>query len=98
MRYTLVARSAAGVDNISHEGMRCKTGIYRVYALGRGDGTWSARETDWRPIEPKSVQRWHQALRREFFCPQNVPIFDAAEGIDALQRGGHPNKGHFSLQ
>jgi len=44
-------------------------------------------------IEDRSVQRWHYALSREFFCPVGVPIRTAAEGIDALKRGGHPNRG-----
>jgi len=25
-----------------------------------------------------------------------VPIYTAAEGVDALKRGGHPNKSHTS--
>jgi len=91
IRYTLVARSPAGVENVSYEGIRCKSGTYKVYALGREDGKWIERGSDWRPIEPKGAHGWHLVLRREYFCPQRVPIFDAAEGVDALRRGGHPN-------
>ena len=93
VRYTLLARSPSGAENVTYEGIRCKTGAYRIYAYGRTGGTWAPRASDWRPIEPKSVQRWHQALWREYFCPQKVPIYDVAEGIDALRRGGHPNSG-----
>ena len=32
MRYVLVARSPAGVENVSFEGMRCVTNEYRIYA------------------------------------------------------------------
>lgn len=97
VRYTLVARSPNGVDNVSFEGIRCTGGLYRVYATGRSDGTWVPRAgSEWREIQPKTIQRWHQALRREYFCPQDAIIFSAAEGIDALTRGGHPNKGHTS--
>lgn len=97
VRYTLVARSPSGVDNVSFEGIRCVGGLVRVYATGRSDGTWTPRaDSRWREIEPKTIQRWHQALRREYFCPQDAIILDAAEGIDALRRGGHPNKGHTS--
>jgi len=91
VRYTLVARSPSGAENVSYEGIRCSEGWLRVYAYGRPGGGWSERDSEWRPIETKTVQRWHNALRREFFCPQRVPIFDPAEGIDALRRGGHPN-------
>ena len=91
VRYTLVARSPSGAENVSYEGIRCSAGSLRVYAYGRLGGGWSERDSEWRPIEPKTVQRWHNALLREYFCPQRVPIYDPAEGIDALRRGGHPN-------
>ncbi len=94
VRYTLVARSPLGAENVSFEGIRCREGTYRVYAFGRSDGRWTERATGWRRIEPKSVQRWHSALWREFFCPQRVPINDAAEGLEALRLGGHPHAGH----
>ncbi len=96
VRYTLVARSPNGVDNVTFEGMRCNGARYRVYAGARNDGTWVKRPTaEWREIEPKSIQRWHQVLRRSYFCPQDAIIFDAEEGIDALKRGGHPRRGNF---
>ncbi|HEV3010392.1 MAG TPA: CNP1-like family protein, partial [Burkholderiales bacterium] len=89
VRYVLVARSSTGTENVSFEGMRCATREVRIYALGR-DGAWVGRETDWRAIQPRSVQRWHNALYREYFCPQAEPIRSAGEGADALRRGGHP--------
>lgn len=88
VRYTLVARSAAGAQNVSYEGMRCRSGEVRIYALGR-DGGWVPSEGGWRAIEPRSVQRWHNALYREYFCPQHEPIASPREGVDALRRGGH---------
>jgi len=91
VRYTLLARSPSGAENVTYEGIRCRTGAYRVYAYGRAGGKWTERASDWRTIEQKTVQRSHHALWREYFCPHRVPIFDAAEGIDALGRGGHPN-------
>ena len=90
VRYTLVARSSNGAENITHEGINCAAGEYRVYAYGRSDGTWQSRPGPWQEISPRSVQRWHNALRREFFCPNGVAVADAAEGIMALEKGGHP--------
>jgi hypothetical protein len=90
VRYVFVARSPSGVDNISYEGINCREGEYRIYAVGRPDGTWSGRPGEWRPISRQSVERWHNALRDEFFCPGGIAIGDAAEGLLALQRGGHP--------
>jgi hypothetical protein len=92
VRYTLLARSASGVENVSYEGIRCGApGSYRVYAFAYG-GKWSRNaNAEWRPIEPKSVQRWHSVLRSQYFCPTRYAIQNAAEGIDALRRGGHPD-------
>ena len=89
VRYTLVARSPEGVSNVSYEGIRCATSSWKMYALGN-DGRWSARESEWRDIKPRSVQRWHLELRHRYFCPGRVAIFTTAEGVNALRRGGHP--------
>jgi hypothetical protein len=90
VRYTLVARSASGADNVTYEGISCVAGEYRVYAFGRADGSWQSRPGLWREISPRSVQRWHNALQREFFCPNKIAVADAAEAVRALELGGHP--------
>ena len=95
VRYTLVARSSAGAQNVTYEGMRCNSGEVRLYAVGR-DGGWGGRQGEWRPIEPRSVQRWHNALYREYFCPQREPIASAQEGVQALRSGGHTAARGFS--
>ena len=87
VRYTLVARSSAGAQNVSFEGMRCATQEVRLYAVGR-DGGWVQRPGQWRPIEARSVQRWHNALYREYFCPNKQPLLSRQEGINSLRRGG----------
>ncbi len=83
VRYVLIARSDSGVDNVSFEGMRCASGEVRIYAVGR-DGRWSGQPGAWRPIQ-LGVQRWHDALYREYFCRQRQAVRDAKEGIDALR-------------
>lgn len=89
VHYVLVARSGAGAENVSFEGMRCDRGEVRIYAVGR-DGGWFGKPGEWRAIQPRSVQRWHNALYREYFCPQREAIASAREGVEALRRGGHP--------
>ena len=89
VRYALIARSPSGFANTSYEGIRCATNAYKVYALGN-DGRWTPKDSEWREIEPRSVQRWHLELRSRYFCPGRMPIYTAAEGVDALRRGGHP--------
>jgi hypothetical protein len=88
VRYVLVARSPSGVDNVTYEGINCREAEYRIYAVGRSDGSWASRPGEWRPITRQSVQRWHNALHGEYFCPNGIAIEDAAEGARALQRGG----------
>lgn len=92
VRYTLVAISPSGYENVSYEGIRCGAGSssYKVFAIG-GDGRWKPAESDWREITPRAIQRWHNELRGRYFCPAHVTIFTAEEGLDALRRGGHPS-------
>jgi hypothetical protein len=87
--YVLVARSLSGVDNVTFEAINCKSDEYRIYALGRADGTWGGQASPWRPIAD-SRQPQHRSLQRDYFCPQSNPISDADEGRRALQDGGHP--------
>jgi hypothetical protein len=88
VRYVLVARSPSGVDNVAYEGINCREAEYRIYAVGRSDASWVSRPGEWRPITRENVQRWHNALRSEYFCPNGIAIENAADGVRALQRGG----------
>lgn len=93
VRYTLVAISPSGYENVSYEGIRCTSGSSssKVFAVG-SDGHWKpASDSEWREITPRAVQRWHNELRGRYFCPAYVTIFSAEEGLDALRRGGHPS-------
>lgn len=89
VRYTVVARSPSGYDNVSYEGIRCKSGAYRVYAIASGD-KWSRANADWKQIESNVTVPLQRQLERYYFCPLRVAIQNAAEGVDALRRGGHP--------
>lgn len=93
IRYTLVARSSSGTDNLSFNGLHCKSNEHRLYATGRtSDKTWVVtRDSGWKEVQPKTVTRQHLVLMRDFFCPAAVPIMTREEGIDALRRGIHPH-------
>jgi hypothetical protein len=86
VRYTLVARSPENAENVSYEAMSCLMGQYRVQAVGRLDRSWAGRGGEWRAI----ADNWRRTLYREYFCPQNEAIRSAADGVRALQQGGHP--------
>ena len=90
VRFTLVARSPSGVDNVSYEGLRCPR-EHRLYAVARADGSWSGKESDWREFARGTSLGWQYALALRFFCPHRDPIRSAAEGVDALRRGSHPS-------
>jgi hypothetical protein len=89
VRFVLVARSPSGVDNISYEAINCREAEFRLYAIGRSDGTWVNRPGEWRTLR-QSAQRAESTLQREFFCPGGIAIADAADGVRALEQGGHP--------
>jgi hypothetical protein len=95
VRYTLVARSSSGVDNVSYEAIRCASAEYRVYYLGQADHTWGGRPGNWALIA-QSRQVHLRPLYRDYFCPQSNPIRDADEGRMALRQGGHPWAKGFS--
>lgn len=69
IRYTLVATSASGVQNISYEGIRCASFEKKLYAFGHTDGSWSrARHSEWRLIVRNAANRQHAILFKDFFC------------------------------
>lgn len=92
VRYTLVARSTAGTESVSFNGLRCKARAHRVYATGHSaDKNWSAAfDSQWKELQPRAFSRPHQALMRNFFCPAGIAITSRDEGVDALRRGAHP--------
>lgn len=91
VRYVLIVKTPGGATNVTFEGIRCATGEHRLYASGRADGTWAnARQTAWRPIENKPVNRHHAALNSEFFCVVGIPIANPEEGREALRLGRNP--------
>ena len=87
VRYTVVARSRSGADNVSYEGLNCKASEYALYAVGEADRSWRKSAGAWKPIERG---RWQHTLAQQYFCPRGIAIGSTAEGIDALRRGGHP--------
>lgn len=90
VRYTLVARSPSGVENVTFEAIRCPD-QYRVLAVGQSGGKWGGRQSDWREIARGGALSWQYALARNYFCPHRDPIRTADEGVDALRRGSHPS-------
>jgi hypothetical protein len=89
VRYVVVVRTSGGVDNVSFEALNCKEREFRSYARGTSERKWIARPTEWRAIEPRGHQGQY-TLHWEYFCPNRIAIYTAAEGVSALEKGGHP--------
>ena len=68
VRYTAVIRSPSGATNVSHEGLRCLTAEYKVYAFGTKGEEWSlARAPKWQPIGPLDANYRH-GLYKDYLC------------------------------
>lgn len=92
VRYVVTVKSPAGATSTNFEGMRCDARERRLYAFGRPDSTWAkAKTSSWARISNAGANRYAYALMREYFCPGGVAIRSAAEGVNALRRGGHPD-------
>lgn len=92
VRYALIVETGGGARNVTYEGMDCREGRWKIFGIGRSDGTWAeSRNKDWRPIENKPVNRHHAAIYRDLFCPNGAAILSAEEGINALRLGKHPS-------
>jgi hypothetical protein len=85
VRYTLIARSASGAENVTYEGLRCSTAEVRIYALGHGRG-WVLGTGGWRVVQPGGAQRWHRALHREYFCSPRQRVTNRRDAVDSLRR------------
>jgi hypothetical protein len=91
IRYTMVVEAAGGARNVTHEGLRCATREFRIYAFGQRDGSWSkSRGNEWRQVRDAAANRQHAALMGEYFCTPVVGGKMTPERMrEALRRGGH---------
>ncbi len=89
VRYTVIAKSADGVLNISYEGMRCAEREFRVYAFGSNGNTWvEVRNSKWEPIRSEKRNAQRAVLHSDYFCPMSGNIATAEQGVRALRMGG----------
>ena len=86
VRYTLVARSPSGGENVSYEGIRCETYESKTYAFGGADGSWAqARNQQWKPYS-RYQSGLHLVLADDFFCSASGAK-TAEEAVRGLVRG-----------
>ncbi len=87
VRFTSVITSASGVENVSYEGIRCKSGERKLYASGRPDGSWNAfPNADWRRISSGGANSYHATLLQEFFCDGDTVAGKVPMMVERLRR------------
>ena len=88
VRYTVVSTSSSGAQNISHEGIDCKSHSFRRYAYGTKDGKWSrSRRDKWEPISSMSQNQLHYTLHSQYFCQAGHTSGSASEILTRIRYG-----------
>ena len=88
IRYAIVIKSPSGASTVNFEGMRCPDWLRVLYAFGQSDGTWAkARNSEWKPIGGSGPNGYQYVLYRHYFCPEGIPVRDAAQAATLLRRG-----------
>lgn len=91
LRFTLVSRSSAGAQNITHEGIRCETSERKLYAIGRDDKTWTKpRHSEWQSLDFVKQFYAQRELSRNLLCPDKQIIKSKEEAIKVLKEGKNP--------
>lgn len=69
VRFVLVIRSAADVDNVSFSGLRCETKEWKDYAFAGRDQTWRVDDkAQWRRIQVRTRNNFQETLFKDYFC------------------------------
>jgi len=67
-RVTMVTRHKSGSQTVTREGIRCKTGQYRIYAIANG-GQWSVPKASvWRDIPMTGYKTLRSELLSSVLC------------------------------
>lgn len=84
VRYTVVATSSGGGQNVSYEGINCGSMEFRRYAYGVSGKQWArARRDKWERISSMSQNQLHYSLFTHYFCQGRLV---AGKPADILNR------------
>ncbi|MBK7364436.1 MAG: CNP1-like family protein [Nitrosomonas sp.] len=91
IRFALISKSSEGAENVSFEGIRCRTRERKRYAIGRLNKTWvHSRQPEWQLLNNAGQNHALRELARFYFCPQDIMVSSQQEAIQALKAGIHP--------
>jgi hypothetical protein len=86
VRYTLVARSKTGSENVSFQGLRCDSPEYKIFAYGTRGGFKRVEGVDWQRIGPSDADQVQRELQRFYLCqPSHHIPRERSEMIWALR-------------
>ena len=93
LRYTLVARSASGVDNVSYEEFDCPNENWRMNALWNdGAHRWDAvAAPSWIGVDVGGGGNLHAVLDTQYFCKDGSVDGDLRALSRRLRAGLHGN-------
>jgi hypothetical protein len=76
------------VVNGIYEGVRCATGMAKVYARHNPDSGWvAARDSDWQPVHQTRNSRYSLLIARNGVCVGNGPNISAQQIVRDLRAG-----------
>lgn len=87
IRYTLRITSSEGVANISHQGLRCDSREFKLFAIAASQNhEWQDTKTaQWRRIQPGHVPQ--ALLARDYLCEDGRPLDNTALMLARLKKG-----------
>jgi hypothetical protein len=85
-RYTVVVRSASGVNNVVHESMNCSERDIKVLAYGTSQGVLKlAQGTVWRRYNHQGPMAYRAILALDYICGDSHEPLDAATVVQRLR-------------
>jgi hypothetical protein len=86
VRYTVISTSSSGSQNVSYEGIDCKSNEFKRYAYGSKDGKWTyTRRDKWDHVSSMAQNQLHFTLARHFFCQAGLAVGKADELVERLR-------------
>lgn len=72
-RVSLVTRHKGGAETVTHEGIRCQTAQYRIYAIKNGDVWMVPKTSEWRDIPLGRYKTLRTELYSTVLCKDGLP-------------------------
>ncbi|MDP3760239.1 MAG: CNP1-like family protein [Ramlibacter sp.] len=86
VRYVVVATAPSGAVNAMYEGIRCKTGEYKVYARHNpGSGWVIAKDPQWLPLQSAPMPRHALTIARTGACVGHGTASSTAKIVSDLR-------------